>query len=190
VSVAFDATILLPLFFPNIPAPKDPTTNKPIEHCRERIDSFVNELDKNHTKVIIPTPALSEILVYAEDAGPEYFEQIRRSRAFRIEPFDDRAAAEVAIMIRTDLRKLGRKRGRQVLDTWAKVKFDRQIVAIAKVNGVTALYSDAKGVRSFADSSHLATFGIADLPLPASASQMPLDFNRQSPQKRSRDTPE
>jgi predicted nucleic acid-binding protein len=174
VSVAFDASILLPLLFPGVKGPIDPATNKPIEHCRERIDQLVSELDKSHTKVIIPTPALSEILVHAENAGPKYLEQLRQSRAFKLEPFDERAAAEVAMMIRSDLKKLGKKRGRQIQDTWAKVKFDRQIVAIAKVNGADALYTEDSGVRSFAEESGITVFGIADLPLPGSMAQMRL----------------
>ena len=112
MSVAFDASILLPLLFSGVRGPIDPATKQPIEHCRERIDQLVSELDKNHTKVIIPTPALSEILVYADHAGPKYLEQLRQSRAFKIEPFDERAAAEVAMKIRSDLKKLGKKRGR------------------------------------------------------------------------------
>jgi len=179
VSVAFDASVSLVLLFPNVPGPKDPATKKPVERCRERIDYLISELDEAHTKVIIPTPALSEILVYADKSAPQYLDQIRQSRAFKIGPFDERAAAEVAMMIRADLKQLGKKRGRQMRATWAKVKFDRQIVAIAKVNGVTTLYSDDVGVRSFAEDSRLPTLGIADLPLPASAAQITLDFRKQ-----------
>ena len=35
---------------------------------------------------------------------------------------------------------------------WDKVKYDRQIVAIAKVAEATAIYSDDKGIRSIAKS--------------------------------------
>jgi hypothetical protein len=189
VSVAFDASILLPLLFPGVRGPIDPATKKPIEHCRERIDQLVTDLDKSHTKVIIPTPALSEILVYADNAGPKYLEQLHQSRAFKIEPFDERAAAEVAIRIRSDIKKHSKKRGRQVEETWAKVKFDRQIVAIAKVNGVSALYTDDHGVRTFAEESGISVFGIIDLPLPGSMSQMGL-FGRDAIDKPSPDRPD
>jgi predicted nucleic acid-binding protein len=146
-------------------------------------------LIRGHTKVIIPTPALSEILVHADNAGPKYLEQLRLSRAFKLEPFDERAAAEVAMMIRSDLRKLGKKRGRQIQDAWAKVKSDRQIVAIAKVNGASALYTEDRGVRSFAQESNIAVFGIADLPLPGSMAQLRL-FTKDVTNKPSQDPPE
>ena len=174
MSVAFDASILLPLLFPEVQGPIDAATKEPIDHCRERIDQLVLDLEKSHTKVIIPTPALSEILVHADSAGPKYLEQLRQSRAFKLEPFDERAAAEVAMMIRADLKKLGKKRGRQIQDTWAKVKFDRQIVAIAKVNGAATLYTEDRGVRSFAEDSGIAVVGIMDLPLPTEMAQMRL----------------
>jgi hypothetical protein len=48
------------------------------------------------------------------------------------------------------------------------MKFDRQIVAIAPVNGARALYSDDDGVKRFASSCGLATRRVADLPVPAS----------------------
>lgn len=174
MSVVFDSSILLPLLFPGVPVPNDPNTGKPIEHCRERIDQLISDLERSNTKVIIPTPVLSEILVRADKAGPDYLEQLHQSRAFKIEPFDERAAAEVALMIRSDLENYGKKRGRELQATWAKVKFDRQIVAIAKVNGASALYTDDPGVRTFAEASGINVFGLADLPLPDDMSQMGL----------------
>jgi hypothetical protein len=99
---------LLPLLNPTVPGPLDPNTNKPLESCRERLDYLIEGLEKDRTKIIIPTPALSEILVYADEAGPRYLEQIRASRAFKVEPFDERAAAEVAFMIGEYLKQMGK----------------------------------------------------------------------------------
>jgi hypothetical protein len=162
--VVFDATILLPLLSPNVPAPMDPATGKPVEYYKERIDFLIAELERTRTKVIMPTPALSEILVHADRAGPEYLNQIEQSSVFKIEPFDERAAIEVALMTR-DAIKAGDKRG-GVNATWAKVKFDRQIVAIAKVNNASAIYSDDEGVKAFAKLAGINAIGILELPLP------------------------
>jgi hypothetical protein len=172
VTVAFDASILLPLLNPTVPGPLDPNANKPLESCRERLDYLIEGLEKDRTKIVIPTPALSEILVYADEAGPRYLDQIRASRAFKIEPFDERAAAEVAFMIREYLKPMGKKRRKSAQHIWAKVKFDQQIVAIAKVNGAAIIYSDDRGVRTFAEQSHLTVIGLAQLPLPPPESQM------------------
>lgn len=177
MSVAFDATILLPLLNPNVPGPKDPATGKLLEFCRERIDYLVEDLEKRRTKIIIPTPALSEALVHADKAASQYLEILRTSRSFKIEPFDERAAFEVAVMIRDALKPFGRKRRKLTAATWAKVKFDRQIVAIAKVNGASVIYSDDKDVRTFAQHSHLIVIGLAELPMPPAESQPDLPFS-------------
>ena len=110
----------------------------PVEHARERIDHLVKELEQSRIKIIIPTPALSEILVRAGTAGLAYLDRLNTSAAFRIVSFDQRAAVEVAAMTR-DAMATGNKRG-GAQGTWAKVKFDRQIVAIAKVEGANIIY--------------------------------------------------
>ena len=178
MTVAFDATILLPLLNPNIPGPLDSTTGKPLESCRERIDQLIELLEKRREKIIIPTPALSEVLVHSEKAAAQYLSTLRAVGAFKIEGFDERAAFEAAIMIRELLKPLGKKRRKKMAVTWAKAKFDRQIVAIAKVNGATTLYSDDKDLRVFAQQVGLMVVGLAELPLPPKESQQFLPFTR------------
>ena len=167
--VVFDATTLLLLLSPSISAPMDSTTRKPVTNARERIDGLIAELEKNNTKIIIPTPALSEILVRAGSAGPQYLATLSGSSAFRIVPFDARAAVEVAAMTRSAI-DAGDKRG-GVDATWAKIKYDRQIVAIAKVEGASTIYSDDEGLRLLALHSGIRVIRIAELPLPPEAAQ-------------------
>ena len=65
-----------------------------------------------------------------------------------MEPFETRAAIEVALMTR-NAKSGGDKKGG--LDApWAKVKFDRQIVAIAKVVQASAIYTDDGDIVSIA----------------------------------------
>ncbi len=63
-------------------------------------------------------------------------------------------------------RESGDKRG-GVDAPWAKINFDRQIVAIAKVAGATEIYSDDRDLRTFAEEQGLKVIGVADLPIPA-----------------------
>lgn len=49
---------------------------------------------------------------------------------------------------------------------WVKVKFDRQIVAIAKVASANIIYTDDEGLRSFAEAQGLRVVRLAELPLP------------------------
>jgi hypothetical protein len=48
------------------------------------------------------------------------------------------------------------------------VKFDRQIVAVAKVNGAHTIYSDDDDVRKFATKAAMKVIATWDLPVPES----------------------
>lgn len=168
--VVFDATTLLLLFAPDASVPKD-SNGKPIPFAKERIDGLVADLSKRKVKIIVPTPALSEALVRAGPvAGANYLAGIRKSGWFRIESFDERAAIEVAEMTKEAIDRGDKKNGSDA--TWAKVKYDRQIVAIAKVNSASAIYSDDINLTSFARRQGLRVISVVDLNVPDEASQM------------------
>src|SRR5581483_4985581 len=168
--VVIDATTLMLLLRPGIPIPNGPN-GLPIDRPKERIEYLVQELQKAGTKIVIPTPALSEALVRAGVAGSqEIIEKLQKFAVFRIEPFDLRAAIEVAVMSR-DAVTDGNKRGKSDA-TWAKVKYDRQIVAIMKVNRVTTIYSDDSDVRALGERAKIKVLSVADLPLPPQDAQM------------------
>ncbi|MGE5203954.1 MAG: type II toxin-antitoxin system VapC family toxin [Acidobacteriota bacterium] len=170
--VVIDANILLLLLRPGTPVPVG-ANGVPIERPRDRIDKFVNDIDATGSKIIIPTPALSEALVHAGAAASQQIvEYLQRYSVFRIEPFDARAAIELAAMTRGAIAKGSKKAGS--IATWAKLKFDRQIVAIAKVCGATEIYSDDVDLQTTARASNINVLGLADMPLPADSPQ--LDF--------------
>jgi len=60
---------------------------------------------------------------------------------------------------------------------WAKVKFDHQIIAIARTEGTEVIYSDDEDIRRFARAQGIEVIGIAALPLPPEDAQgkLPLD---------------
>lgn len=170
--VVIDATMLLLLLRPDTLVPSAPN-GLPVDQPKERIEFLVQQLDKAKTKVIVPTPALSEALVRAGAAATQQIvEHLQRFAVFSIEPFDTRAAIEVAAMSR-EAAASGRKRGNSSA-TWAKVKYDRQIVAIAKVNGATTIYSDDGDIAALAKRARITVVGIADLPLPPQKAQLDL----------------
>lgn len=167
--VVMDATTLLLLLRPNVDAPHDRSTGNPVEFVEKRLNYLVKTLERTKTKIVIPTPALSEFLVRAEAAGPALLQRITKQAVFRIVPFDTLAAVEVAMMTRDALDK-GDKRG-GLLAPWAKVKYDRQIVAIAKVVQARAIYSDDEDVEKIGRAAGIHVISIASLPLPPEDAQ-------------------
>jgi hypothetical protein len=94
----------------------------------------------------------------------DFVNQLGRSSRFEIAGFDQLAAVEVALAI-ASAKKSGNKRGDNSTDSWAKIKFDHQIVAICKVKQVRILYSDDPALCHFAESHDLRTANLAKLPL-------------------------
>jgi predicted nucleic acid-binding protein len=130
--VVIDTTILMLVFRRGVPHRLTDNQGRLIDHAQDRIDYLVKTLESLKSTIVIPTPVLSELLV---GVGPQetqsILDEIRKARVFRVEPFETRAAIEVALMTRNAISGGDKKGG---LDApWAKVKFDRQIVAIARV---------------------------------------------------------
>lgn len=173
--VVFDTNILLPMLWPNVPVPEDPKTGEPITDFRKRIGFLIESLEKSRTRIIIPTPVISEAFVRAGEAGPEILDELNRSSVFRIEPFDLRAAIEVAEMTRVAIANGDIKDGGD--GPRSKIKYDRQIIAIAKVAGATVIYSDDRNLSKFGRKQRLSVIGLSDLPLPPVDPQKSLDLD-------------
>ena len=160
MAVAFDATILIDLFNPHLKGDR-----------RAKLDNLVVELQKKRTKILIPTPALTELMVCAGKAREGIHQKLSGKSPFQITPFDSRAAMECALLLE-DALNAGEKR--QLTKT--KFKFDWQIVAIAASHAATVIYSDDGDIARYGKRAHLGVIKTDDLPLPASASQGKLEL--------------
>ncbi len=161
--LCLDSTFLGLLIHP------DAAAGKSVNRLQDRLEFVRNSWDADHEKIIIPTPVLSEFLILAGKEGPVYLEKIHKTSNFRIAEFDERAAIELAAMhvkIASGFSKAEKKR-RDGIGTWAKIKFDRQIVAIAKVNGAATIYSDDENLKKFAETEGIKVVQTSELPLPA-----------------------
>ncbi len=174
--VAFDSTILSLLLFPDAELQQG-EQGTAVEHARERVAGLVRELESGKEQVLVPAPALSEVLVTEGVDVQDVLTTLRGSSFIRIGDFDERAAVELAMRLRASIKAGDPREGMRITKT--AMKFDRQIVAIALVNGARVLYSDDDGVERFASSCGLATKHVADLPLPASQGNLP--FEQQEP---------
>ena len=92
---------------------------------------------------------------------------VNTQSVFRIAAFDQKAAIEAALAHRDALKRGGFRIDTKRPDaTKTKIKFDRQIVAIAKAEGAEAVYSDDADVIGYAEKSKLKAYRTADLDLP------------------------
>ena len=121
--------------------------------------------------VLIPTPVLSEVLVGAGEAGPQYLDILSNTSCFRLAPFDERAAIELAEMTRK-ARSSGDLRAGTDL-TRAQLRFDRQILAIARVQNERHIYTDDGDMGTIAKAEGFTVTVTAELPLPAGQPSLP-----------------
>lgn len=163
----FDSAILLLLLEPSAKAPIDTQTGLPFVDAKDRVEALVKSLKERGEAVLVPTPVLSEVLVQAGAAVPSYLEILGNTSRFRIAPFDQRAAIELAEMTRRAVAQGDLRAGADV--TRAQLRFDRQILAIAKAQDETHVYTDDGNMRRFAENEGLEVKGIGDLPLPRQA---------------------
>ena len=160
----FDATALMYFLEPDAKTPNDPRTGRPISDAKERIDLLIRTLEARRETIVIPTPALSEVLVHADQAGPDYLNILNTTRCFRVEAFDQRAAVELAAMTRDALRDRNLRPDTQA--TRAKLKFDRQIIAIARTQRETTIYSDDSDIAKLAKPLEMEVIPLHELPSP------------------------
>ena len=175
--VVFDTSILLLLLYPDAKPPLDPVTGTVVEKAADRIKHLVDVLSNAKDKIIIPTPVLSELLVHAGDATNHYLDVLNSQAVFRIAPFDQKAAIEAAIATGDAISRGGiRIDATDPNATRGKVKFDRQIVAIARTEGATAVYSDDDDVVKYAQQAGLKAYRSIDLDLPPEDPQTKMEF--------------
>ena len=98
-----DATVLLYFFEPDALAPIDPATGAPVTNTKVRVDHLVETAQGHREPLVIPTPALSEVLVHAGGAMADYLDALTGKVCFRVAPFDERAAVELAAMTKDAL---------------------------------------------------------------------------------------
>jgi predicted nucleic acid-binding protein len=174
LTAALDATFLLYFVAPpnSVGVPLD-STGKPVDCAKDRVAGLVADLERSGTRIIVPTPALSEMMVRSGVvAGQSYISIMRKSKSFKIVAFDEKSAVEVAIMAGHTVK--GEKGKAAKAETYAKLKYDRQIVAIAHTEGATTFYTDDKGQTKLAKGLGMKVVGLADCPIPTTAAQRPL----------------
>ena len=104
-------------------------------------------------------PAISELLTVARHDPGDVLALLDTQARFQMVDFDRRAAIECGIMLRSALQRSARAGVSRVA-----VKFDAQILAIAKVAGASILYTDDDRLQDQARLVGIAAIGFWDLP--------------------------
>jgi rRNA-processing protein FCF1 len=165
MAVLLDANYLIALHQPHkLDVPDDPATGIAISNFPARLDYLVSQLELNKSRIVIPTPVMSEFLVRADAAGASMVADWSKNKNFRIADFGRRAAIEAAEIIRHEIDVLGKGHSRP--DTWAKAKFDIQIVAIGKIENVTTAYTNDQGLANKCRRNGIAPVLFHELPEP------------------------
>lgn len=165
--IAFDAAILSLAIDRKSRVPIDFRTGDPIPSARERVNALIASLEEENEVILIPAPALAEALTTVAEKAIELTDLIEKRVSFRIRAFGKREAIEVAMRTHSAILAGDKKEGAE--EPWQKVKYDRQIVAIAKTEGATAIYSTDKGVHTHAKLWGIQAFHLGDVPLPAAS---------------------
>jgi predicted nucleic acid-binding protein len=173
--VGIDNTFLSLMLYPKARPPQDPSTKKPVERMEDRIEKLLEDLDSESERIILPTSVLSEFLILVGKDAPAYLEKLSGMKNILIKPFDEVAAIELAA-VEVEDRARGGKRGNSA-SPWAKLRFDRQIVAIVRTNGAKRFYSDDEDVMKFATRLGIEVIRTWELPLPA-AKQIRMEYEQ------------
>jgi hypothetical protein len=172
--IALDTTALSALFIPGAKLCRA-GTNTPVKHGKERLEALVERIAKDRDAILIPTPVLSELLVcISPDKIAELLGQVNASIWFRVEAFDTAAAVELALRTANAITAGDKREGAPADTPWTKVKFDRQIVAIAIVNGASEIISDDPHVRAIGERWGIKVTSVDDLPVPSELIPPPL----------------
>ncbi|HAK1936212.1 TPA: type II toxin-antitoxin system VapC family toxin [Salmonella enterica] len=174
--VILDTNILVPL----LSDPKhdyrlaDPVTGLFVTDVKRRAEALVDKIESLNGTIVIPTPVLAEFLVGVHKSHQqEKLNFIRSVSCFETAPFDELAAIECAsIPTLQELKKINTE------GTANKIKFDRQIIAIAKALNVDEIWSQDKGVIDRCKHLNIPVFTLSSIePTPIQGS---MDFIQES----------
>jgi hypothetical protein len=112
--------------------------------------------------VLIPTPALSEVLAIVPDINA-CVQVLQSKGCFKIGNFGERAAVELALRLQAAIKDGDKFEG--ISAPWQKVKYDRQIIAICKVEGCSRIYSTDEHVHKHAARWKIPTLNLSDVKL-------------------------
>ena len=153
----------------------DPKNGLEIPDPKRRIEALIDMVESSGGSIIIPTPVLAEYLVGIDKGDHQnHLRLIQRKSCFEIASFDEIAAIECAQM--PSIKEL---KAMMKSDTANKVKFDRQIISIAKSLNVDEIWTHDIGVFKRCKEMGMTVKSLADIePAPI---QVLIDMSHENP---------
>lgn len=127
-----------------------------------RFDLMLSSLEEQGAEVMIPSTVLAEILCASRINQESALNTLNQETVFRIVGFGQKAAEEFGKLFRGYNRT---STDRNVL------KFDLQILAIAKTEAVDVIYSSDSGLQKQAQKIGIKTYSFQTLPRPPRPAQ-------------------
>jgi predicted nucleic acid-binding protein len=150
--IIFDANVLISL-----------STGDENDETFERLSGLIQDLVAAKTVIGVPAPAWAEFLCGTGLGTSGVIQVLKKRSAIRILPFDEVAATELAAIDQSTRAKGGKKGASK--SHWQKIKVDRQILAIARVLGVTAIYTEDVDLIAEAGRLGVTVCRVGDIPL-------------------------
>jgi predicted PilT family ATPase len=163
VTVAFDNTFLTLLLDPTSQVRPNPVTGAATLYMPGRISSLIDDLTVRGDKLIIPAPAIAEVMCRVNPPS----KVMAKLGAYKcIEPyaFDQKCALTLGEITQKSREEI---KDARLLNDWTRqrVKVDLQIVAVALTYGADTLYTDDDSQTAFAEMCGMNVMHTWNLPL-------------------------
>ncbi|MGP3790314.1 type II toxin-antitoxin system VapC family toxin [Pseudomonas sp. B392_1p] len=118
----------------------DPETGEVIDNAFQRAQAFIERVETLKGVVVIPAPVVSEYLLGIEHSHYQaHLDTLNSVKSIEVLPFDQLAAVECAMLVSNqEMKQLDPE------SKMAKLKYDRQILAIAVAAGAKEIWTHDK----------------------------------------------
>lgn len=136
-----------------------------------RVSRALHSIDTQ--RFLIPTPALSEVMVQMDEQQmADFLSHLHSSKHFNVQSFDQKASVEAALALRRARHNGDKKAGSK--DPWQKIKVDYQIAAIAKAHQASRIYTSDSDIGKVASVFDLDVVSLTEIELLPSERQFHL----------------
>lgn len=168
MKVAIDNNILSWLLSNAANPPVNKTTGDIVEHADARLSELKRRVAHSEIEpLLLPMPVVGELFSVHAGAKKDFKDILQDQLLFTLADFGMRAAIELGD-VNNKYYASGDKRAGQA-GTWAKLKADRMIYAVAKANDVDVMYTDDDGLTAVCEDNGITVIHSWDLPLPHDA---------------------